>query len=276
MTFREVAPDGSTIISGGNAPIAADSLLLPPNLRGGRKEAILDLNTAPEACQPGFWAAMPGSTNVPPNGAGTYYYGWTIIHDNLNPGSTGTWLTQYAQSFSGGPTIYQHAQTWFRRKTSGGWQPWRTLEVLPILHNQAWTFRLTNAPNDSAERTVHPIHNYGIPPQNAIWAQVNCSISANCFSNAQATWQLHLKIGDAANNWKRFGFTVHNHGNAYFDMGRDWSYNIDVRPHVARGHTFDIALNCANDSGSGAWLDIGAFHTEVTFMGHSEGVYMYG
>ena len=276
MTFREVAPDGSTIISGGNAPIAADSLILPPNLRGGRKERIIDLNTDPEAIQPGFWAAMPGSSNLPPSSAGAYYYGWTVIHDALTDPNA-RWLTQYAQSFSGGPTILQHAQTWFRRKTSTGWQAWRTLEVLPILHNGTYTYRSQNAPNDGAERTVHPVHDYGAPPANAIWAEIHMSVSANCFSNAQCWWKPHLRRGDAANNWVIPGtFYVHNHGNAYFDMGRSWTFNLDVRPHVARGHGVQLALNCSNDPGSGAWLDIGAMHSTITYMGHSEGVYMYG
>lgn len=261
MAFRETADDGSIRLTGSGAPMAPGSLLLPPNLRGGRKTAALDLNTAPEAIQPGHWHAGPGSTNLPP-GATDYTLGWTNTHD---PTTGNVWVTQYAQPMSGGDRA-EWAQTWFRRCRASVWQPWRTLEVLPIGYANTYLYRTTNLPNDAIERTTHAITSFGVPPSNAIWAAVTLSVSAHCVANCAVRWRTHITGPD--NAWLMRDFYSHNHANAAFDLGRTHTFNVDVRGHVRNGYALQTALNGANDAGSGAWVDVGALHISVTWMGH--------
>jgi hypothetical protein len=95
---------------------------LPYQIRVGRKDYALNLNTSIECTANGFWVAAPGSQNTPEGAgnSGQWWFGWTTTHD---PAQNNLWVTQYAQRMTG--ATGNATDLWMRRCTGTTWYPWK-------------------------------------------------------------------------------------------------------------------------------------------------------
>lgn len=123
----------------------------------------------------------------------------------------------------------------------------------------------SHSPNDGVNRTTHIDVNAFYIPTNSLVAHVSLSVAGQAVANAACTWDPLVSFTTGGVAYQGLGATVsHNQGQAALDVGFFSSSFFDVRSY--RGNWGSLAVNCANDATSSAWIHQGYLHWAVTLI----------